>query len=83
MYERDCRISRLVFAADCPNPAFLPQAAGADAVLPKVQAREALLRLLYGDAERSALPPRPHHPHDARRATSADVLGQAGHKRRD
>ena len=56
------------------NPAFLPQAAGADAVLPKGQAREALLRLLYGNAERSALPPRSapapkRATRDARRST--------------
>ena len=43
-------------AAYCPKPAFLPQAAGADAVLPKGQEREALLRLLYGDAEEFSSP---------------------------
>ena len=52
---RDCRSrSSLVVVAHCPNPAFLPQAAGTDAVLSKGQRLESLLRLLRGDAERSA-----------------------------
>ena len=76
-------------AADCPNPAFLPQTAGADAVLPKGQARGPLLRLLYGDEERSALSQRPapaptRATHDAQRATrdARRRTGKAGRKRR-
>jgi sorbitol-specific phosphotransferase system component IIBC len=43
-----------VVVAIVRNPAFSHQAAGADAVLSKGQRRGPLLRLLRGDAERSA-----------------------------